>query len=49
VNVVENFFSVVMKVLLTNYAEMSIHEEFFDWHKILERASSHCVVILKHQ
>ncbi len=29
-NVLENFFSVVMKILLTNYAEMSIHEEFFD-------------------
>ncbi len=34
--------SVVMKILLTNYAEMSIHEEFFDWHKILERASWCC-------
>jgi hypothetical protein len=49
VNVVVNFFSVVMKILLTNYAEMIIHEDFFDWHKILERASSHSVVILKHQ
>jgi len=49
VSVVVNFFSVVLKILLTIYAEMSIHEELFDWHKILERASSHCVVILKHQ